>query len=56
MEVARRVGDQHALAELSSAKLNLEMEDMWGGDCLSQISNKQSTIFLPLNHEKWTWK
>jgi tetratricopeptide (TPR) repeat protein len=28
MEVARRVGDQHALAELSSAKLNLEMEDM----------------------------
>ncbi len=28
MDVARRVGDQHALAELSSAKLNLELEDM----------------------------
>lgn len=28
MDVARRIGDQHALAELSSAKLNLEMEDM----------------------------
>lgn len=25
MVVARRVGDQHALAELSAAKLNLEM-------------------------------
>lgn len=25
MEVARQVGDQHALAELSTAKLNLEM-------------------------------
>jgi tetratricopeptide (TPR) repeat protein len=26
MEVARKLGDQHALAELSNAKTNLEME------------------------------
>jgi tetratricopeptide (TPR) repeat protein len=26
MQIARQLGDQHALAELSSAKLNLEME------------------------------
>ncbi len=26
MEIARDLGDQHALAELSSAKLNLELE------------------------------
>ena len=28
MAIARKLGDQHALSELSSAKMNLEMEDL----------------------------